>query len=107
MIFMFIVNRLNHLNFNTAFFFYFRITTPLLLIVMAFNMGLCYYMTLKNQEKKIKIWNVEMSPSQQYTLITLIALPFYYWAGVGSAIFWVLGKSFFIKFRISKFININ
>ena len=77
--------------------YYFRLTSPLLLLAVAGSLGACYILALKNQERKIVIAGKEIQLAQQYAAVALFSIPVFYMAGAGSAIFWVLGMCFFFS----------
>ncbi|KAH7945198.1 hypothetical protein HPB49_008029 [Dermacentor silvarum] len=72
-----------------------RLTSPLLLIAIVAGMGGAYIIRLKSAEGKIKLFNKELSVIQQYCILGMLCFPIFYVAGAGSAVFWVLGASFF------------
>ncbi|CAI9723232.1 Hypothetical predicted protein [Octopus vulgaris] len=72
------------------------LTSPLLLIALAACLGACYIISLKNQEKKRTIMGHELSLGQQYAGVGVLSFPLFWVAGAGSAVFWVIGASFFV-----------
>ena len=72
------------------------LTSPLLLLAIAASPGACYIVTLRNSESPVKIFNYKLSLGQQYIAIAVASFPLFYFAGAGSAVFWVLGASFFV-----------
>lgn len=72
------------------------LTSPLLLLAIAASLGACYIVTLKNAESPFKLLGRELTLSQQYIMVSLISFPLFYLAGAGSAVFWVIGASFFV-----------
>ncbi|XP_061184239.1 prenylated Rab acceptor protein 1-like isoform X2 [Saccostrea echinata] len=72
------------------------LTSPLLLVAIAVCLGACYIISLKNQERKVRILGKELSLVQQYAAVGLCSFPIFWLAGAGSAVFWVIGASFFI-----------
>ncbi|KAI1287264.1 Prenylated Rab acceptor protein 1 [Halotydeus destructor] len=72
------------------------LTSPLLLLALAASMGLGYIVTLKNAESPLKLFGRKLTLGQQYLVVGCVSFPLFYWAGAGSAVFWVLGASFFI-----------
>lgn len=72
------------------------LTSPLLLLAIAASLGACYIITLKNAESPFKLMGRELTLGQQYIMIGLISFPLFYLAGAGSAVFWVIGASFFV-----------
>lgn len=49
-------------------------------------------LSVRNNENKLKISGREVTLNQQYAAVGICSLPLYYWAGVGQAVFWVIGK---------------
>ncbi|XP_021920461.1 prenylated Rab acceptor protein 1 isoform X3 [Zootermopsis nevadensis] len=86
---------------------YCLITSPLLLIAVAVSLGACYILSLKNTERKIRIFAHELTLAQQYGLVALCSLPLFYLSGAGAAIFWVIGVSIFIIGLHAAFYNID
>lgn len=72
------------------------LTSPLLLLALAATLGALYIVTLKNQEAPMKLLGFKPTIGQQYAGVGVLSFPLFYWAGAGSAVFWVLGASFFI-----------
>lgn len=68
----------------------------MLLIAIAACLGACYIINIKNQEKKLSIMGKELSVSQQYAAVGLCSFPLFWLAGAGSAVFWIIGASFFV-----------
>jgi hypothetical protein len=69
------------------------------LIAVAVSLGACYILSVKNTERKIRIFAHELTLAQQYGLVAVCSLPLFYLAGAGAAIFWILGK---IVFYVAK-----
>lgn len=72
------------------------LTSPLLLLALGAALGACYIVTLKNAESPVKLFGYKISLGQQYLGIATLSFPLFYLAGAGSAVFWVLGASFFV-----------
>ncbi|XP_059142630.1 prenylated Rab acceptor protein 1-like [Physella acuta] len=72
------------------------ITSPLLLVAIAACLGACYIISIKNQDRKITVMGHELSLAQQYGGVGLLSFPLFWLAGAGSAVFWVIGASFFV-----------
>ncbi|KAK3587718.1 hypothetical protein CHS0354_042509 [Potamilus streckersoni] len=72
------------------------LTSPLLLVAIAACLGACYIISLKNQDKKITVFGREVSLAQQYAAVGACSFPLFWLAGAGSAVFWVIGASFFV-----------
>lgn len=66
-----------------------------------------YRLTKRSAEKKLSIIGHELTITQQYALVAVCSMPFYYWAGAGAAMFWVLGASVFIITLHAAFYNID
>jgi len=45
----------------------------------------------RNQEKKLVVFNHELSLAQQYALVSAFSFPLFWLAGAGTVVFWVLG----------------
>ncbi|XP_013775089.1 prenylated Rab acceptor protein 1-like isoform X2 [Limulus polyphemus] len=89
-------------QFQSNYFFVFIVlilycllTSPLLLIAVAVSLGACYIISLRNAEHRFHIFGHELTLAQQYGIVSVISFPLFYMAGAGSAVFWVLGASFF------------
>ncbi|XP_076367015.1 prenylated Rab acceptor protein 1 isoform X1 [Tachypleus tridentatus] len=89
-------------QFQSNYFFVFIVlilycllTSPMLLIAVAVGLGACYIISLRNAEHKFHIFGHELTLAQQYGIVSIISFPLFYMAGAGSAVFWVLGASFF------------
>lgn len=88
-----------HSNYLCVFFIlviYCVLTSPLLLLALAAALGACYLVALKNAESPMKIAGYKLSLGQQYIGIGCLSFPLFYAAGAGSAVFWVIGASFFV-----------
>eukprot|EP00095_Tigriopus_kingsejongensis_P005412 maker-scaffold327_size205035-snap-gene-0.11 protein:Tk05412 transcript:maker-scaffold327_size205035-snap-gene-0.11-mRNA-1 annotation:"prenylated rab acceptor protein 1" len=86
-------------------FIYCLITSPLLLIVLALAGGGCYFLTLKQRERKLVLGGREIGLPQQYGLVGLCAIPLFLIAGAGSVVFWVIGASIVIIGAHASFYN--
>jgi len=75
---------------------YCLITSPLLLIAVAASLGACYIIKIRNEQNRIHILGHEVNLAQQYALVGLCSFPLFLLAGAGSAIFWIIGASFFL-----------
>lgn len=71
------------------------LTSPMLLIAIAACLGACYIISIKNAENKLKLFGKELSLFQQYAVVGVCSFPLFWLAGAGSAVFWVIGASFF------------
>ncbi|RWS14650.1 prenylated Rab acceptor-like protein [Dinothrombium tinctorium] len=72
------------------------LTSPMLLLAIGASLGACYIITLKNAESPVKLFGYKLSVGQQYLAVAIASFPLFYLAGAGSAVFWVLGASFFV-----------
>uniref|UniRef100_A0A0K8RI51 PRA1 family protein n=1 Tax=Ixodes ricinus TaxID=34613 RepID=A0A0K8RI51_IXORI len=95
-----VVRNIEHFQSNYLFVFiglivYCVLTSPLLLIAIVAGLGGAYIIRLKSAEGKLKLFNRELTVVQQYCLVGMMCFPIFYLAGAGSAVFWVLGASFF------------
>ena len=88
-------------------FLYCLITSPLLLIVMAASGGGCYLLSLKQRERKLMLAGREVTLAQQYALVAFCSIPLFLLAGAGSAVFWVIGASFFFIGLHASFYNFD
>ncbi|KAK9509291.1 hypothetical protein O3M35_006640 [Rhynocoris fuscipes] len=86
----------NYIIISLVLMAYCLLTSPLLLISIFASLIACYLLSLRNAEKKLIVYGKEVTLNQQYSLVGLFSLPFYYWAGVGQAVFWVLGATCFV-----------
>ncbi|XP_072049676.1 prenylated Rab acceptor protein 1-like [Amphiura filiformis] len=95
-----IVKNVEHFQTNYVFVFlglavYCLLTSPLLIIGLAVAFGACYFISVKNESRKLKVGGYELTLAQQYMAVACISLPLFFIAGATSAVFWVLGASFF------------
>ena len=88
-------------------FLYCLITSPLLLIVMALSGGLCYYLSVKNTDRKIILGGREVSLAQQYGVVAVCSVPLFLFVGAGAVVFWVIGASFFVICLHASFYNFD
>ncbi|XP_045207452.1 prenylated Rab acceptor protein 1-like isoform X2 [Mercenaria mercenaria] len=96
-----IIKNIEHFQSNYLFVFiglvvFCILTSPMLLIAIAACLGACYIISLKNRDNKLKIMGRELSLAQQYGAVGLCSFPLFWLAGAGSAVFWVIGASFFV-----------
>ncbi|GFN91285.1 pra1 family protein [Plakobranchus ocellatus] len=96
-----IVKNIEHFQGNYLFVFmglviFCILTSPMLLVAIAACLGACYLISIKNQERKITIMGRELSLAQQYAAVGAASFPLFWLAGAGSAVFWVIGASFFV-----------
>jgi len=86
----------NYLSVFLILVIYCILTSPLLLLAMAAALGACYIVTLRNAETPMKVFGYKLALGQQYLAISCLSFPLFYLAGAGSAVFWVIGASFFV-----------
>ncbi len=89
-----IVRNVDHFQSNYLCVFlilviYCVLTSPLLLLAMAANLGACYIVMLKNSESPLKLFGRQLSLAKQYLFVMIASIPLFYLAGAGSAVFWV------------------
>ncbi|KAK6173527.1 hypothetical protein SNE40_016959 [Patella caerulea] len=72
------------------------LTSPMLLVAIGACLGACYIISLKNADKKMSIMGREISVAQQYAAVGVGSFPLFWLAGAGSAVFWIIGASFFV-----------
>merc|ERR1712183_505843 len=95
------VKNVEHYQTNYLFVFiglivYCIVTSPLLLIAICAFFLMSYFISARPPQSPIKILGHEISTTQQYGVAALCSFPFFFLAGAGSAVFWVLGVSFFL-----------
>ncbi|XP_056652998.1 prenylated Rab acceptor protein 1 isoform X2 [Monodelphis domestica] len=93
-----LVRNVEHYQSNYVFVFlglilYCVITSPMLLVALAVFFGACYILYLRTLQSKLVLFGREVSPAHQYGLAGGISFPFFWLAGAGSAVFWVLGAT--------------
>ncbi|XP_013410223.1 prenylated Rab acceptor protein 1-like [Lingula anatina] len=96
-----VVRNVEHFQSNYLFVFlgliiFCLLTSPLLIVALAVCLGACYIINLKNKESKLSLLGHEVSLAQQYGAVGVISFPLFWLAGAGSAVFWVIGASFFL-----------
>ncbi|XP_068097553.1 prenylated Rab acceptor protein 1 isoform X4 [Hyperolius riggenbachi] len=97
-----VTRNVEHFQSNYIFVFmglilYCIITSPMLLIALAVFFGACYIIYLKTlQGPKMVMFGREMSAANQYGLAGAVSFPFFWLAGAGAAVFWVLGATLVI-----------
>ncbi|XP_067419869.1 prenylated Rab acceptor protein 1 [Emydura macquarii macquarii] len=72
---------------------YCLITSPLLLVALAVFFGACYLVRLRTQQSRLVLFGRELNTAHQYGLAGGVSFPFFWLAGAGSAVFWVLGAA--------------
>jgi len=88
-------------------FLYCLITSPFLIVAMAASGGGCYYASLKQGQRKLILGGREVTLAQQYAAIAVASIPLFVFAGAGTAVFWVIGASFFIIALHASFYNFD
>merc|ERR1719225_2264883 len=88
-------------------FLYCLITSPFLLVAMALSGGACYYASLKQGQRKLILGGREVTLAQQYAAIAVGSIPLFVIAGAGTAVFWVIGASFFVIGLHASFYNFD
>jgi len=88
-------------------FIYCLITSPFLLVAMAVSGGACYYASIKQVQRKLILGGREVTLAQQYAAIAVGSIPLFVIAGAGTAVFWVIGASFFIIALHATFYNFD
>lgn len=88
------------------FFFYFsRVTSPLILIILGAVFYGCY--RLKKTEIPFTLFNRELNSNQQCLLLLVASIPVLYLLNAGAMMFWVIGASFFVISLHAAFYNID
>ncbi|XP_030068085.1 prenylated Rab acceptor protein 1 isoform X2 [Microcaecilia unicolor] len=93
-----LVKNVEYFQSNYVFVFlgliiYCIISSPMLLIALAVFFGACYIIYLKTLQTKLILFGRELSTAHQYGLAGAVSFPFFWLAGAGSAVFWVLGAT--------------
>jgi len=83
------------------------ITSPLLLLVVAFGLGGCYVLKLWNQEQKFLVCKREIKLNHQYIAVLIITLILLHLAGAGGVLFWSLGGTTLVILAHSMFFSIE
>lgn len=96
-----LVKNIEHFQSNYVFVFlglfvYCLLTSPLLLIAMGAMAGGCHILRLRQQERKLMVAGREVPLAQQYAGVALLSVPIFLLVGASSALFWVIGASFFV-----------
>jgi len=95
------MKNIEHYQTNYMFVFagliiYCIVTSPLLLIAICAFFLLSYIISSRPTNIPLKVLGVEIPTAHQYGIAALVSFPFFFIAGAGSAVFWVLGVSFFL-----------
>ncbi|KAL8572008.1 hypothetical protein ACOMHN_038366 [Nucella lapillus] len=96
-----IVKNVEHFQGNYLFVFlglvlFCVLTSPMLLVAIAACLGACYIISVKSADKPLVLLGREVSVAQQYAAVGVMSFPLFWLAGAGSAVFWIIGASFFI-----------
>ena len=96
-----LVKNIDHFQSNYVFvflglFLYCLLTSPLLLIALGALAGGCHILRLRQQERKLMVAGREVPLAQQYAGVALLSVPIFLLVGASSALFWVIGASFFV-----------
>lgn len=87
----------NYLCVSLVLVIYCILTLPLLLLAIAAYLVALYLVTARSAlGKQVRIFGYRLNLQQQYSFITMLSLPLLWVAGAPSAVFWVIGASFFI-----------
>lgn len=73
-------------------YFFFRITSPLLLLTVVASLWICYKLSQRHAKQELMILNMKLTLAQVYSLVGVCSLPVFYLVGAHAAVFWVLGK---------------
>uniref|UniRef100_A0A8C5RA05 PRA1 family protein n=1 Tax=Leptobrachium leishanense TaxID=445787 RepID=A0A8C5RA05_9ANUR len=65
----------------------------MLLIALAVFFGACYIIYLKTLQSKMIMFGRELTMANQYGIAGAVSFPFFWLAGAGAAVFWVLGAT--------------
>jgi len=87
----------NYLCVSIVLVIYCILTSPLLLLAIVIYLFALYLVTARSAfGKQTKIFGHRLNLHQQYSFITMLALPPLWIAGAPGALFWVIGASFFV-----------
>lgn len=87
------------------FFVHFRLTSPLILIVLAACVWINY--KVRQIQTTVTIFGRPLNTNQQCVAVSCASVPILYLAGAGAALFWVLGASAFFVSLHAVFYNID
>lgn len=97
----------NYLFVSIGLIIYCLVTSPLLLLVLAAQMGACYIATLRQAEHPLVVAGQQVALPHQYAAISLAFTPIFFLAGAGSALIWVLAASFVVVMTHASFYAIE
>lgn len=87
----------NYLCVSLILVIYCILTSPLLLLAIVVYLLALYLVTARSAlGKQTRIFGHRLNLQQQYSFITMLSLPPLWIAGAPSALFWVIGASFFV-----------
>lgn len=87
----------NYLCVSLVLVIYCILSSPaLLVVIVAYLLGLYAATARSALGKQTRLLRHKLNLQQQYSLITMLALPPLWIAGAPSALFWVIGASFFV-----------
>lgn len=87
----------NYLCLAAVLVLYCILTSPLLLLALAGYLLALYLATARSAlGKQTRLLGFRLNLQQQYSFLTLVSLPLLWVAGAPSALFWVLGATFFV-----------
>lgn len=95
----------NYLCIAMFFMIYCLITSPLLLIVLAGSLYLCY--RLRKANTNFTLFGRQLNSNQQCIALNVACIPILYIVGVGAAMFWTIGASCFVVSLHAVFYNIE
>jgi hypothetical protein len=79
----------------------------MLLFAFAAMAGVCYWVFVKNADRKVTLWGRELTLAQQYSVIGLCSMPVFWLVGAGAVMFWVLGASCFLIMLHASFYDVE
>lgn len=88
--------------------YFVRLTSPLILIVIAGVAYACH--RIRAAATPVQLWfvpNRTLTTGQQCAAVSVASVPLLYLAGAGSAMFWVMGASWFFVSAHAIFYNID
>jgi len=97
----------NYLFVFIGLFIYCLVTSPMLLFAVFASLGVCYWVLMRNNGKRLTIFGRELTLAQQYSLVGLCNMPVLWLCGAGAAIFWVLGASCFLIMTHAVFYDVE
>eukprot|EP00127_Corallochytrium_limacisporum_P004492 Clim_evm19s165 gene=Clim_evmTU19s165 len=81
----------NYILISAGLFVYCIVTSPMLLIGLAFGIGGAYYVQTK--ANPIMVGSIQIQVHHQFALVGVVTLILLYLASAGSVIFWIIGAS--------------